>query len=92
MAETGGLGEHQHVIRRVGRDGGRAGAEAGFRALLLGGIRYAAGRTRADCRPENGYTALYNGSTAGWSQAGPGGFTNGDGTLSSFGGQGLLWN
>ncbi|MDU0289906.1 ThuA domain-containing protein [Saccharothrix longispora] len=71
----------------------RAGyAEAGFRALLLGGIRYAAGRTRADCRPENGYTALYNGSTAGWSQAGPGGFTNGDGTLTSFGGQGLLWN
>ncbi|WP_367129395.1 ThuA domain-containing protein [Saccharothrix sp. HUAS TT1] len=67
-------------------------AEAGFRAMLLGGIRYAAGRTRADCRPENGYTALYNGSTAGWSQAGPGGFTDSDGTLTSFGGQGLLWH
>ncbi|WP_189227819.1 ThuA domain-containing protein, partial [Saccharothrix coeruleofusca] len=67
-------------------------AEAGFRAMVLGGIRYAAGRTKADCRPENGYTALYNGSTTGWSQAGPGGFTNSDGTLTSFGGLGLLWN
>ncbi len=66
--------------------------EAGFRAVVLGGIRYAAGRTRADCRPENGYTALYNGSTTGWSQAGPGGFTNSDGTLTSFGGMGLFWN
>ena len=47
-------------------------AEAGFRSLLLGGIRYAANRTKADCRPETGYTTLYNGSTTGWSQAGPG--------------------
>ena len=38
-------------------------AEPAFRALLLGGIRYAAGRAKADCRPETGYTALYNGST-----------------------------
>ena len=67
-------------------------AEAGFRALILGGIRYAANRTKADCRPETGYTALYNGSTTGWSQAGPGGFTNSDGTLTSFGGLGLLWH
>ena len=67
-------------------------AEAGFRAVVLGGIRYAAGRTDADCRPENGYTALYDGSTAGWSQAGPGGFTTSDGTLTSFGGPGLFWN
>ncbi|MFI9005709.1 ThuA domain-containing protein [Actinosynnema sp. NPDC053489] len=67
-------------------------AEPGFRAVVLGGIRYAAGRAKADCRPENGYTALYNGSTAGWSQAGPGGFTSGDGTLTSFGGPGLLWH
>ncbi|MFJ6674610.1 ThuA domain-containing protein [Actinosynnema sp. NPDC091369] len=67
-------------------------AEAGFRAMVLGGIRYAAGRAKADCRPENGYTPLYNGSTTGWSQAGPGGFTNADGTLTSFDGQGLLWH
>ncbi|MFD0205614.1 MULTISPECIES: ThuA domain-containing protein [Saccharothrix] len=67
-------------------------AEPGFRALILGGIRYAANRTKADCRPETGYTALYNGATTGWSQAGPGGFTNSDGTLTSFGGLGLLWH
>ncbi|MGB3438639.1 MAG: ThuA domain-containing protein [Actinophytocola sp.] len=65
--------------------------EANFRALVLGGIRYTAGRTKADCRPENGYTTLYNGSTTGWSQSGPGGFANGDGTLSSSGGLGMLW-
>ncbi|MCI4066390.1 ThuA domain-containing protein [Micromonospora sp. R77] len=66
-------------------------ADPAFRAHLLGGIRYAAGRTKADCRPETGYRALYNGSTTGWSQAGPGGFTNADATLSSFGGMGLFW-
>ncbi|MFD0820805.1 ThuA domain-containing protein [Micromonospora zhanjiangensis] len=66
-------------------------ADPAFRAHLLGGIRYAAGKVRADCRPEVGYTALYNGSTAGWSQAGPGGFTNSDATLSSSGGMGLFW-
>ncbi|GAA1039557.1 lectin [Virgisporangium ochraceum] len=65
--------------------------EAGFRALVLGGIRYAANRTKADCRPETGYTTLYNGSTTGWSQAGPGSFTNSNGTLTSTGGPGLLW-
>ncbi|PWK43496.1 type 1 glutamine amidotransferase [Actinoplanes xinjiangensis] len=65
--------------------------EAGFRALILGGIRYAANRTKADCRPETGYTALYNGSTSGWSQAGPGGFGNSDATLTSSGGLGMLW-
>lgn len=65
--------------------------EALFRAQLLGGIRYAAGRTKADCRPETGYTALYNGSTTGWSQAGPGSFTNSDATLTSTGGMGLYW-
>jgi type 1 glutamine amidotransferase len=65
--------------------------EAAFRTLLLGGIRYAAGWSRADCRPESGYTKLYNGSTTGWSQAGPGGFTNSDATLKSSGGLGLLW-
>ncbi|MGW0434406.1 ThuA domain-containing protein [Micromonospora sp. NPDC003197] len=66
-------------------------AEPAFRAHLLGGIRYAAGRTKADCRPESGYTSLYNGSTTGWSQAGPGSFTNSDATLTSVGGMGLYW-
>jgi type 1 glutamine amidotransferase len=65
--------------------------EPGFRSLVLGGIRYAADRTRADCRPETGYTTLYDGATTGWSQAGPGGFSNGNGTLTSFGGLGMLW-
>ena len=66
-------------------------SEPGFRSLMLGGIRYAAGRTKADCRPETGYTTLYNGATTGWSQAGPGGFTNSDATLGSFGGLGTYW-
>jgi type 1 glutamine amidotransferase len=65
--------------------------EAGFRSLILGGIRYAANRTRADCRPETGYTTLYDGATTGWSQAGPGGFSNSNGTLTSSGGLGMLW-
>ncbi|MEV1004565.1 ThuA domain-containing protein [Nonomuraea sp. NPDC050202] len=62
-----------------------------FRNVLLGGIRYAAGAAHADCRPEHGYTPLYNGSTSGWSQAGPGSFTNTDATLTSQGGMGLYW-
>ncbi|SCL17093.1 Type 1 glutamine amidotransferase (GATase1) [Micromonospora nigra] len=66
-------------------------SDAAFRAHLLGGIRYAAGRSKADCRAETGYTALYNGSTTGWSQAGPGSFTNSDATLTSVGGLGMLW-
>jgi type 1 glutamine amidotransferase len=66
--------------------------DANFRSMMLGGIRYAANRTKADCRPETGYTTLYNGSTAGWSQAGPGSFTNTDNTLTSVGGLGLLWH
>ncbi|MFG1678102.1 ThuA domain-containing protein [Micromonospora sp. NPDC049282] len=66
-------------------------AEPAFRAHLLGGIRYAAGRTKADCRPETGYTALYDGGVTGWSQAGPGSFTNTDATLTSVGGMGLYW-
>ncbi|MGX7673907.1 ThuA domain-containing protein [Plantactinospora sp. DSM 117369] len=65
--------------------------EAGFRSLVLGGIRYAANRTRADCRAETGYTTLYDGATTGWSQAGPGGFSNSNGTLTSSGGLGMLW-
>ncbi|WP_433509296.1 ThuA domain-containing protein [Nonomuraea sp. CA-143628] len=66
-------------------------ADSNFRALLLGGIRYAAKATNADCRPETGYTTLYNGSTTGWSQAGPGSFANSDATLTSQGGMGMLW-
>ncbi|MFB4285974.1 ThuA domain-containing protein, partial [Nonomuraea sp. MTCD27] len=62
-----------------------------FRTQLLGGIRYAAGTAKADCRPENGYTTLYNGSTTGWSQAGPGSFANTDATLTSQGGLGMFW-
>ncbi|SDD24398.1 ThuA domain-containing protein [Streptomyces prasinopilosus] len=67
-------------------------AEPAFRRHLLGGIRWAAGMTEADCRPETGYTPLFDGSsTAGWKQAGPGGFTLADGTLTSHGGLGMLW-
>jgi hypothetical protein len=37
-------------------------------------------------------TVLFDGTgTAGWSQAGPGGFTLADGVLTSYGGLGLLW-
>ncbi|MFC5218948.1 ThuA domain-containing protein [Streptomyces coerulescens] len=68
-------------------------AEPAFRKQLLGGLRYVAGMTNADCRPENGYTSLFDGSnTNGWKQAGPGFFELADGTLSSKGGSGLLWN
>ncbi|MFD6324297.1 lectin [Streptomyces sp. NPDC058442] len=67
-------------------------ADPAFRRHLLGGIRWAAGTTQADCRPETGYTPLFDGtSTTGWKQAGPGGFTLADGTLTSHGGLGLLW-
>ncbi|MDG4783115.1 ThuA domain-containing protein [Micromonospora sp. WMMD961] len=66
-------------------------AEPAFRNHLLGGIRYASGRSKADCRPETGYTPIFNGSTTGWSQAGPGSFTNSDATLTSVGGMGLFW-
>jgi type 1 glutamine amidotransferase len=98
----GGMGaDHPHVWCKT-YEGGRSFytggghtiesyADPAFRAHLLGGIRYAAGQSQADCRPETGYTPLYNGSTAGWSQAGPGSFTNTDATLGSTGGMGLLW-
>ncbi|MFE6360314.1 ThuA domain-containing protein [Streptomyces sp. NPDC057806] len=67
-------------------------SEPAFRRHLLGGIRWAAGMTEADCRPETGYTSLFNGSsTTGWRQAGPGGFTLADGSLTSYGGLGMLW-
>ncbi|MGW0759237.1 ThuA domain-containing protein [Streptomyces sp. NPDC002814] len=67
-------------------------ADPAFRRHLLGGIRWAAGTTQADCRPETGYTSLFDGTgTTGWKQAGPGGFTLADGTLTSQGGLGMLW-
>ncbi|MFE0820065.1 ThuA domain-containing protein [Streptomyces sp. NPDC058807] len=67
-------------------------ADPAFRRHLLGGVRWAAGTTNADCRPESGYTSLFDGSgTAGWQQAGPGGFTLADSTLTSHGGLGMLW-
>ena len=63
-----------------------------FRAHLLGGIRYAAGRTQGRLPARRPATPpLYNGSTTGWSQAGPGSFTNSDATLTSVGGMGLFW-
>ncbi|GAA1657781.1 lectin [Saccharothrix algeriensis] len=98
----GGMGaDHPHAWCKA-FDGGRSFytggghtqasySEANFRNHLLGGIRYAAGRSKADCRPETGYTAIYNGSTTGWSQAGPGSLTNSDATLTTVGGMGLYW-
>ncbi|MGX1273375.1 ThuA domain-containing protein [Streptomyces phaeoluteigriseus] len=64
-----------------------------FRRHLVGGILYAVGEIQADCRPENGYRPLFDGSSLdGWRQAGPGSFTlDDDGTLTSSGGMGLLW-
>ncbi|WP_155348791.1 ThuA domain-containing protein [Acrocarpospora pleiomorpha] len=67
-------------------------ADANFRTMLLGGIRVAAKAVPADCRPEVGYTPLFDGSSfSQWRMAGPGGFTLANGTLTSFGGMGLLW-
>ncbi|MFI8193285.1 ThuA domain-containing protein [Streptomyces sp. NPDC085946] len=101
---TGGNMSGDHPIAWCkGYEGGRAFytggghtdesyTEPAFRRHLLGGIRWAAGMTDADCRPETGYTALFDGSsTTGWTQAGPGGFTLADGTLTSHGGLGMLW-
>ncbi|MFI6333932.1 ThuA domain-containing protein [Streptomyces sp. NPDC050535] len=70
-------------------------AEPAFRRHLLGGIQYAVGDAQADCRPENGYRPLFDGtaeSLAAWKQAGPGSFSLGDdGTLTTNGGLGMLW-
>ncbi|MFD7663943.1 ThuA domain-containing protein [Streptomyces sp. NPDC059788] len=67
-------------------------SDPAFRTHLLGGLRWATGAAQADCRPENGYRALFDGtSTRGWKQAGPGSFTLEDGTLTSDGGMGMLW-
>ncbi|MEU0836502.1 ThuA domain-containing protein [Streptomyces sp. NPDC005969] len=66
-------------------------AEPAFRQLLLGGVRYAAGQVKADCKPDTGYRSIFNGKTLeGWKQAGPGKFNVVDGELRSEGGMGLL--
>ncbi|GAA1197217.1 ThuA domain-containing protein [Streptomyces hebeiensis] len=63
-----------------------------FRRHLLGGLRYAAGQVKADCKPRTGYRDIFNGKTLeGWKQAGPGKFNVVDGELRSEGGMGLLW-
>ncbi|MDN3029641.1 ThuA domain-containing protein [Streptomyces sp. S.PB5] len=70
-------------------------ADPVFRQHLVGGILYAVGEVQADCRPENGYRPLFDGtqdSLDGWRQAGPGSFTlSDDGTITSTGGMGMLW-
>ena len=103
---TGGNMSGDHPITWCKNyDGGRAWytglghtqesyADPDFTAMLLGGIKVAAGNVAADCRPETGYTKLFDGTQSSldkWRQAGPGGFTLADGTLTSFGGMGLLW-
>ncbi|WP_424862437.1 ThuA domain-containing protein [Streptomyces sp. MMS24-I29] len=66
-------------------------AEPAFRRLLLGGLRYASGQVKADCKPDTGHRPIFNGRTLdGWKQAGPGGFDIVDGELRSVGGMGLL--
>ncbi|WP_238006671.1 ThuA domain-containing protein [Dactylosporangium sp. AC04546] len=101
----GTMGADHPITWCQGYDGGRAWytgmghtdeswADPSFTRMLLGGIRWAAGAAAGDCRPESGYTALFDGTQASldrWRMAGPGGFTLADGTLSSFGGMGLLW-
>ncbi|MFD6415263.1 ThuA domain-containing protein [Streptomyces sp. NPDC060194] len=67
-------------------------AEPAFRQHLLGGLQYATGLVKSDCRPETGHRPIFNGATLdGWKQAGPGTFSVKDGALHSEGGMGLLW-
>ena len=68
-------------------------AEPAFRQHLSGGIRWAVGDAQADCRPENGYRPLFDGTALdGWKQAGPGAFQlDDDGTMTTSGCMGLLW-
>ncbi|RKR92021.1 PKD domain-containing protein [Micromonospora pisi] len=101
----GGMGADHPITWCQEYDGGRAWytgmghttqsfGEENYLRMLLGGIRLAADQADADCRPETGYTALFDGTQPTfeqWRQAGPGGFTLDNGTLTSFGGMGLLW-
>ncbi|MGX6744790.1 ThuA domain-containing protein [Streptomyces xantholiticus] len=67
-------------------------AEPAFRQHLLGGLRYATGQVKADCKPRTGYRTIFNGETLdGWKQAGPGRFDVVDGELRTEGGMGMLW-
>ncbi|TXS57600.1 ThuA domain-containing protein [Streptomyces sp. t39] len=67
-------------------------AEPAFRRHLLGGLRYATGQVKADCKPRTGHRSIFNGETLdGWKQAGPGSFDVVDGELRSVGGMGMLW-
>ncbi|MCQ4208638.1 ThuA domain-containing protein [Streptomyces longispororuber] len=67
-------------------------ADQAFRTHLLGGLQYATGQVKADCKPSKDYRPIFNGQTLeGWKQAGPGKFNVKDGTLESEGGMGLLW-
>ncbi|MGV9392758.1 ThuA domain-containing protein [Streptomyces olivaceus] len=67
-------------------------ADEAFRGHLLGGMQYATGQVKADCKPSKGYRDIFNGQTLeGWKQAGPGKFNVKDGTLETEGGMGLLW-
>ncbi|MBZ6203919.1 ThuA domain-containing protein [Streptomyces olivaceus] len=67
-------------------------ADESFRGHLLGGMQYATGQVKADCKPAKGYRDISNGQTLeGWKQAGPGKFNVKDGTLETEGGMGLLW-
>ncbi|MBZ6140656.1 MULTISPECIES: ThuA domain-containing protein [Streptomyces] len=67
-------------------------ADEAFRGHLLGGMQYATGQVKADCKPAKGYRDIFNGQTLeGWKQAGPGTFNVKDGTLETEGGMGLLW-
>ncbi|MFH8667082.1 MULTISPECIES: ThuA domain-containing protein [Streptomyces] len=66
-------------------------AEPAFRSHVLGGLRYATGQVKADCKPDKDYRPIFNGKTLeGWKQAGPGKFSVSDGALHSEGGMGLL--
>jgi hypothetical protein len=58
-------------------------------ATMAAAVLLAAGPVPAQA--ETGYTTLYDGDTTGWTQAGPGHFTNADATLTSVGGMGLYW-
>ncbi|MER7665648.1 ThuA domain-containing protein [Streptomyces sp. NPDC096193] len=67
-------------------------AEPAFKQHLLGGLRYASGQVKADCKPRTDYRPIFNGKTLeGWKQAGPGKFNVVDGEMRSEGGMGMAW-